>query len=188
MSRKVHRLGQVNKPFLLISVRNVHICFIDRMLPFSCESFTHDAETRICLLSENSESSAENLLTSEFKSYHERVCVQSGEPNEWRNDLRKSARLLSDSSREERQFEDGLEALEAFERHRNQVVDTKYYAAYKSYEVGRCLDECLRDRGMCKSVIYNPRTFECRLSRGNREDARLLYDAEFDYYENLDGE
>ena len=38
------------------------------------------------------------------------------------------------------------------------------------------------------SVIYNPSNGECKLSRFNQIDARLVYDAQFDYYENLDGE
>ena len=35
---------------------------------------------------------------------------------------------------------------EAFQKHNNRVLDVNYYVSYRAYEVGWCLDECLRDR------------------------------------------
>ena len=39
------------------------------------------------------------------------------------------------------------------------------------------------------SVIYNPDPLsrECRLSRFNQRDSRLVFDAQFDYFENVEG-
>ena len=41
----------------------------------------------------------------------------------------------------------------------------------------------------CLSVIYNPDPLsrECRLSRFNQRDSRLVFDAQFDYFENVEG-
>ena len=87
----------------------------------------------------------DNYIISKFK----------GEPEEWKetkNDLR-SERLTDRNSPEMKNrqqrfhnFEDDIR--EAFQRHRNFVMDSDYYVTYRAYEVGRCLDECLRDRDM----------------------------------------
>ncbi len=39
----------------------------------------------------------------------------------------------------------------------------------------------------CQSAIYNPVSGDCRLSRFDQRDARLVYDAQFDFYRNNDG-
>lgn len=39
----------------------------------------------------------------------------------------------------------------------------------------------------CMSAIYNPASGDCRLSRFDQRDARLVYDAAFDFYQNNDG-
>ena len=40
----------------------------------------------------------------------------------------------------------------------------------------------------CLSVAYSPIGRECRISRFDQRDSRILYDPDFDYYENLVGE
>ena len=39
----------------------------------------------------------------------------------------------------------------------------------------------------CLSVAYSERSGECRLSNKNQRESRILYDPEFDYYENIIG-
>ena len=39
----------------------------------------------------------------------------------------------------------------------------------------------------CMSVAYSPLGRECRISRFDQRDSRILYDPDFDYYENLVG-
>ena len=39
----------------------------------------------------------------------------------------------------------------------------------------------------CLSVAYSPVDRECKISRFDQRDSRILYDANFDYYENLVG-
>ena len=39
----------------------------------------------------------------------------------------------------------------------------------------------------CMSVAYSPIGRECRISRFDQRDSRILYDPDFDYYENLVG-
>ena len=39
----------------------------------------------------------------------------------------------------------------------------------------------------CLSVAYSPIGRECRISRFDQRDSRILYDPDFDYYENLVG-
>ena len=39
----------------------------------------------------------------------------------------------------------------------------------------------------CMSAVYNPASGDCKLSRFDQRDARLVYDAAFDFYQNNDG-
>ena len=72
--------------------------------------------------------------------------IFSGQESEWEENAlqmrEKSARLTNVNANNQRQrqqrFHDGnngVVPVEAFERHRNNVIDGKYYAAYKSYQV-----------------------------------------------------
>lgn len=55
--------------------------------------------------------------------------------------------------------------------------------------LSECLDDCLRQVSFqCRSAAYSERLRTCRLSRFNRNDNyRLIYDPDYDYYENLMG-
>jgi hypothetical protein len=78
---------------------------------------------------------------------------------------------------------------EAFQRFRKHRLDAQYDSTYVNVNLGVCLDECLSDSssGGCVSVIYSEGSRECRLSRFDQDEKRLMYDEEFDYFESLRG-
>eukprot|EP00095_Tigriopus_kingsejongensis_P012595 maker-scaffold642_size120736-snap-gene-0.15 protein:Tk12595 transcript:maker-scaffold642_size120736-snap-gene-0.15-mRNA-1 annotation:"IP14862p" len=162
-------------------------------LPFYCQSFHYKEETKLCLLSSDSfvgHNQIDGLITSTVLSYHEELCLQEDPPLDGNNAIggdhvtsRLSASASSPLARQLRFDESSI--AEAFERYRNYVIDAEYYFSQKGYDIGRCLEECLRDESICLSAVFNPATLECRLSRFSQKDARLIYDAEFDYFENL---
>ena len=74
---------------------------------------------------------------------------------------------------------------EAFQRFRKHSLDGDYYATFSNVNLGVCLDECVRDDGLCASVIYSESFRECRLSRYNQAEMELMYDEKYDYFESL---
>lgn len=75
----------------------------------------------------------------------------------------------------------------AFQRYRNSRLGGDFQTEITGRSLGECLDECLRQVSFqCHSIAYSERQRVCRLSRYNqREGYRVVYDPDYDYYENL---
>lgn len=55
--------------------------------------------------------------------------------------------------------------------------------------LAECLDACLEERSFaCRSVMYSDRFQLCQLSEYDQYNGDLIYDGEYDYFENLMGE
>lgn len=75
----------------------------------------------------------------------------------------------------------------AFQRYRNSRLGGEHHSEISGRSLSECLDECLRQPSFqCKSAEYSERYRTCRLTRYNQRDGmRIIYDADYDYYENL---
>ena len=75
----------------------------------------------------------------------------------------------------------------AFQRYRNSRLGTEFHSEITGKTLSECLDECLRHTSFqCHSVVYSDRFRTCRLSRHDQKSGmRIIYDADYDYYENL---
>lgn len=75
----------------------------------------------------------------------------------------------------------------AFQRYRNSRLGGEFHSEITGRSLSECLDECLRQTSFqCRSAVYSDRFRTCRLSRYNQRDGmRIIYDADYDYYENL---
>lgn len=75
----------------------------------------------------------------------------------------------------------------AFQRYRNSRLSGEFHSEITGRSLSECLDECLRQTSFqCRSAVYSDRYRTCRLSRFNQRDGmRIIYDADYDYYENL---
>lgn len=84
-------------------------------------------------------------------------------------------------------FADGRRPDTAFQRYRNSRLGGEFHSEITGRSLSECLDECLRQASFqCRSAVYSDRFRICRLSRFNQRDGhRIIYDADYDYYENL---
>lgn len=84
-------------------------------------------------------------------------------------------------------FSDGRKPETAFQRYRNSRLGGEFHSEITGRSLSDCLDECLRQTSFqCRSSVYSERFMTCRLSRYNQnEGMRIIYDADYDYYENL---
>ena len=84
-------------------------------------------------------------------------------------------------------FADGRRPDTAFQRYRNSRLGGEFHSEITGRTLTECLDECLRQASFqCRSAVYSDRFHTCRLSRYNQRDGfRIIYDADYDYYENL---
>ncbi|XP_050422402.1 uncharacterized protein LOC126834493 [Adelges cooleyi] len=75
----------------------------------------------------------------------------------------------------------------AFQRYRNSRLGGEFHSEITGKSLSECLDECLRQASFqCRSAVYSERFRICRLSRFSQRDGhRVIYDADYDYYENL---
>ncbi|CAB4058640.1 unnamed protein product [Lepeophtheirus salmonis] len=107
------------------------------------------------------------IATSRSLSYHELVCIQGGENMEW--------------DRKSNNIDDSLINVDDDNADDN---DSKNSSSDQAFEL---FHECLHseDNFKCKSLVFNPKTLECRMSRRNKEGTRLFFDNDFNYYENL---
>lgn len=98
-----------------------------------------------------------------------------------------SARGEFDNSLTSHLFSDGRRPDTAFQRYRNSRLGGEFHSEITSRTLSECLDECLRQASFqCRSAVYSDRIRVCRLSRFNQRDGlRIIYDADYDYYENL---
>lgn len=86
-------------------------------------------------------------------------------------------------------FQEGRRPDTAFQRYRNSKLGGEFHSEINGRSLSECLDECLRQVSFqCRSAVYSERFRICRLSRFNQRDGhRVIYDADYDYYENLMG-
>lgn len=85
-------------------------------------------------------------------------------------------------------FSGGRRPDTAFQRYRNsRLAGAEFHSEITGRSLSECLDECLRQASFqCRSAMYSERFRICRLSRFNQRDGiRIIYDADYDYYENL---
>lgn len=84
-------------------------------------------------------------------------------------------------------FSNGRRPDTAFQRYRNSRLGGEFHSEITGRSLSECLDECLRQTSFqCRSAVYSDRFRTCRLSRYNQRDGmRIIYDADYDYYENL---
>lgn len=84
-------------------------------------------------------------------------------------------------------FASGRRPDTAFQRYRNSRLGGEFHSEITGRSLSECLDECLRQTSFqCRSAVYSDRFRTCRLSRYNQRDGmRIIYDADYDYYENL---
>lgn len=94
---------------------------------------------------------------------------------------------FSDNTLTSHLFSDGRKPDTAFQRYRNSKLGGEFHSEITGRSLSECLDECLRQVSFqCRSAVYSDRFHICRLSRFNQRDGhRVIYDADYDYYENL---
>lgn len=92
-----------------------------------------------------------------------------------------------DNPATEHLFSGGRRPDTAFQRYRNSRLGGEFHSEITGRTLSECLDECLRQISFqCRSAVYSERYRTCRLSRYNQKDGmRIIYDADYDYYENL---
>nr|XP_026491011.1 uncharacterized protein LOC113397055 isoform X4 [Vanessa tameamea] len=152
---------------------------------YFCRSIEHDAMTKQCVLSEeDSVSQKDDVTVSASPTHHfyDLVCLDN-------LSHRVTARGTEypDNSVTSHLFSPGRRPDTAFQRYRNSRITGEFHSEITGRSLSECLDECLRQTSFqCRSAVYSDRARTCRLSRYNQKDGmRLLYDPDFDYYENL---
>ncbi|XP_028158120.1 uncharacterized protein LOC114351204 isoform X1 [Ostrinia furnacalis] len=146
---------------------------------YFCRSIEHDAMTRQCVLSEeDSVSQKDDVTVSASPTHHfyDLVCLDNPRGTEY-----------PDNSVTSHLFSPGRRPDTAFQRYRNSKITGEFHSEITGRSLSECLDECLRQTSFqCRSAVYSDRSRICRLSRYNQKDGmRLLYDPDYDYYENL---
>lgn len=147
---------------------------------FLCRALEYDEATRQCaLLEEDSVSQRDLLRTASSPSHHlyDLVCLDNALP------------FRSDNAATSHLFAHGRRPDTAFQRYRNSRLGGDFHSEITGRSLSECLDECLRQASfVCRSAVYSDRFRTCRLSRfGQRDGHRVIYDADYDYYENLMG-
>merc|ERR1719483_181370 len=147
-------------------------------LAFECKSFRYNSANKECVLSEDdSYSVPDSLVTSPISDFYQMVCVEGAQPEDAENQ-----ELSYLYGREDRYYEEAV----PFQRYRNSIIRAEFQRTIRNIDLGRCLDECLHQSSTkCLSVAYNPISRECEISKYDQKDSRILYDADYDYYENL---
>ncbi|KAF5308203.1 hypothetical protein FQR65_LT06383 [Abscondita terminalis] len=145
---------------------------------YFCRSLEYDEMTKQCILSEeDSISQKEDLGVSSSQTHHffDFACLDSPRGSEY-PDNSVTSHLFS-----------GKRPDTAFQRYRNSRLGGDHHSEISGRSLSECLDECLRQPSFqCRSAVYSERYRTCRLSRYNQRDGmRIIYDADYDYYENL---
>ncbi|XP_065340307.1 uncharacterized protein nompA isoform X4 [Cloeon dipterum] len=117
----------------------------------------------------------ENYQSNSPHLFFDLVCLESSQGNEVRHPG-ETSHLFSDRRPDT-----------AFQRYRNSRLAGEFHSEITGRSLAECLDECLRQTSFqCRSAVYSERFRTCRLSRFNQKDGyRVIYDADYDYYENL---
>ncbi|XP_073994788.1 no mechanoreceptor potential A isoform X2 [Rhodnius prolixus] len=146
---------------------------------YFCRSIEYDEQIRRCIIfEEDSLSQKDDLRISSSPTHdlYDLVCLDSPKGSEF-----------SDNSGTSHLFADGRRPDTAFQRYRNSRLGGEFHSEITGRSLSECLDECLRQASFqCRSAVYSDRFRICRLSRFNQRDGhRIIYDADYDYYENL---
>ncbi|XP_030766535.1 uncharacterized protein LOC115890446 [Sitophilus oryzae] len=145
---------------------------------YLCRSIEYDEMTKQCTLSEeDSVSQKDDIGVSSSPTHHfyDFVCLDSPRGSEY-PDNSVTSHLFTDKKPDT-----------AFQRYRNSRLGGDHNSEISGRSLSECLDECLRQPSFqCRSAEYSERYRSCRLSRFNQRDGmRIIYDADYDYYENL---
>ncbi|XP_058063353.1 uncharacterized protein LOC131213340 [Anopheles bellator] len=146
---------------------------------YFCRSIEFDDQTKQCILSEeDSVSQKDDLSISSSPTHHfyDLVCLDNQRGSEY-----------PETSATSHLFASGRRPDTAFQRYRNSRLGGEFHSEITGRSLSECLDECLRQTSFqCRSAVYSDRFRTCRLSRYNQRDGmRIIYDADYDYYENL---
>lgn len=118
---------------------------------------------------------------------NQKVCAQTSNKISGGDLLTAKGNEFSDNTLTSHLFADGRRPDTAFQRYRNSRLGGEFHSEITGRSLSECLDECLRQVSFqCRSAVYSDRFRICRLSRFNQRDGhRVIYDADYDYYENL---
>ncbi|XP_050440401.1 uncharacterized protein LOC126845652 isoform X2 [Adelges cooleyi] len=146
---------------------------------YFCRAIEYDEQIRRCIIfEEDSMSQKDDLRVSSSPTHdlYDLVCLDNPKGNEF-----------SDNAVTSHLFADGRRPDTAFQRYRNSRLGGEFHSEITGRSLSECLDECLRQVSFqCRSAVYSDRFRICRLSRFNQRDGhRVIYDADYDYYENL---
>ncbi|XP_046683736.1 uncharacterized protein LOC124369721 isoform X2 [Homalodisca vitripennis] len=147
---------------------------------YFCRSIEYDEQIRRCIVfEEDSMSQKDDLRTSSSPTHdlYDLVCLDSPKGSEF-----------PENSLTSHLFSGGRRPDTAFQRYRNsRLAGAEFHSEITGRSLSECLDECLRQASFqCRSAMYSERFRICRLSRFNQRDGiRIIYDADYDYYENL---
>lgn len=148
---------------------------------YFCRAVEYDEQLRRCIIfEEDSFSQKDDLRTSTSPTHDlfDLICLDGG--NAKGNDF-------PENSVTSHLFADGRRPDTAFQRYRNSKLGGEFHSEITGRSLSECLDECLRQASFqCRSAVYSERFRICRLSRFNQRDGhRIVYDPDYDYYENL---
>ncbi|XP_058463291.1 uncharacterized protein LOC131437752 isoform X6 [Malaya genurostris] len=146
---------------------------------YFCRSIEFDDQSKQCILSEeDSVSQKDDLSISSSPTHHfyDLVCLDNQRGSDY-----------PENSVTSHLFASGRRPDTAFQRYRNSRLGGEFHSEITGRSLSECLDECLRQTSFqCRSAVYSDRFRTCRLSRYNQRDGmRIIYDADYDYYENL---
>ncbi|XP_037928574.1 uncharacterized protein LOC119662987, partial [Teleopsis dalmanni] len=146
---------------------------------YFCRSVEFDDQTKQCILSEEDSISQKDdisISSSPSHNFYDLVCLDNQRATDY-----------PDNSVTSHLFSSGRRPDTAFQRYRNSRLGGEFHSEITGRSLSECLDECLRQTSFqCRSAVYSDRFRTCRLSRYNQKDGmRIIYDADYDYYENL---
>ncbi|EDW77105.2 uncharacterized protein Dwil_GK22105 [Drosophila willistoni] len=146
---------------------------------YFCRSVEFDDQSKQCILSEeDSISQKDDISISSSPTHHfyDLVCLDNQRATDY-----------PDNAVTSHLFSSGRRPDTAFQRYRNSRLGGEFHSEITGRSLSECLDECLRQTSFqCRSAVYSDRFRTCRLSRYNQKDGmRIIYDADYDYYENL---
>ncbi|XP_025832148.1 uncharacterized protein LOC108738303 [Agrilus planipennis] len=145
---------------------------------YFCRSIEYDEMTKQCSIAEEDSVSQKDdlgIASSSTHHYYDFACLDSPRGSEY-PDNSVTSHLFA-----------GKRPDTAFQRYRNSRLGGEHHSEISGRTLSECLDECLRQPSFqCRSAVYSERYRTCRLSRYNQKDGmRIIYDADYDYYENL---
>lgn len=164
---------------------------------YFCRSVEFDDQSKQCILSEeDSISQKDDISISSSPTHHfyDLVCLDNRKLPNMNERLVQKRTLLEhgneypdNSPTQQHLFSRGRRPDTAFQRYRNSRLGGEFHSEITGRSLSECLDECLRQTSFqCRSAVYSDRFRTCRLSRYNQRDGmRIIYDADYDYYENL---